>query len=220
MSITDVIYQAQGLLSFLVIFAIAFMGYILITRYKNQKKFERDENGDKIWVDFWTAAGKKEPIICNVDQFRVQPPKGHDIAEYFVQNECVYEGTYPLGGGLLHKLTSIKVPCTAYIQNRREPIVSTDPKRWIESDTRADITATMQRVAVNEVWAKSAQVLQSAAWKDMAGMAQYAKYAQYNLFASLGIIVGLVILGVMIYSLNTNMSNILTGFFGSAAPVK
>lgn len=216
----DIIYQVQGLFTFLIIFAVGIMGYILTARYRNQKKFERDENGDKIWAFFWTAAGKLDPEICNVDQFRVQPPKGHDIAEYFIQNECVYEGTYPLGSGLLHKLTSIKVPATSYIQNRREPIASTDPQRWIESDKRSEITATLQRVAVNESFAKSAQVLQSAAWKDMAGMAQYAKYSQYNLFASLGIIFGIVVLCVMIVSLNNNLSSVLTAFFSSAAPVK
>lgn len=214
MDISSILYQLQGLGIFLVLFILFFVSYIFITRYRYEKKFERDENGDKMLVDFYVAAGQREQVICNVDQFRVQPPKGHDVAEYFISKDCVYTSPYPTGNGLLHRLTAIKVPCTAFIQNKREPIVSTDPKKWIDSENRGDITATMQRVAVNEVWAKSAQVLQSAAFKDMVGAVQFAKYAKYNLFASIAIIIGIIALASMIFSLNTNITSIFTSFFG------
>lgn len=216
MDLGTILYQVQGLFIALVIIIIIFFGYIFITRYRYQKKFDRDENGEKIWVHFWSQAGKYSNVICNVDQFRVQPPKGHELTEYFIENSSVYSGWYPREeGGILNKLTRVNVPCTAYQTNHREPIVSTDPKRWIDSKDKALVTSTMQRVAVNESFAKSAAALQSAAWRDIVGMVQFAKYAKYGLYASGIILIGILAIGVMIFSLRGEITNIVTAFFGS-----
>lgn len=214
MDLNAILSQVSGAIIFMVIFVLFVFGYIFVTRYKNQKTFERDSKGEKIWVHFWTAAGNYDPIICNVDQFRVQPPEGHELTEYFVENDSVYSGWYPQGKGLINKLTRIRVPTTSYIANRREPNVSTNPKRWIESKDKTEITATMQRVAVNESFAKSAQALQSAAWKDIVGMAQFGKYAKYTFYGVLIMAFAIVILASMIYSLNVNVSNVMAAFFG------
>lgn len=215
MDLTSIIYQLSGVFTFLIIFLVFIFAYMFILRYKNQKKFDHDKNGNKIWVHFWSPGGQYFNLICNEDMGRVQPPEGHEIGDYFIENSSVYSGWYPQGEGLLNKLTRVSVPTTTYIMNRREPVVSTDPKRWIESKDKSEITATMQRVAVNESFAKSAQALQSAAWKDIANMMNYVKNVPYQFYIMIGVLVVNLIIAYMVYTLTANVSNVMAAFFGS-----
>lgn len=123
-------------------------------------------------------------MLCDHDGSSVRPPEGHKLqGNYFISSECLYMGKWKPGQP---KWAQVGVATTAYIENEREPIVSTNPSKWITNPEKHKITAFMQKVVINESAMKTAQVLQMGVWKDIANMAQFIKRVPLMFLISIG----------------------------------
>ena len=190
----QIVYQILNLLIGAMIFGTLIMAWMFLMRWKNAKDAE-----GKILCHFFGPAGWYY-LLCDHDGSSVKPPEGHNIqGNYFISNECLYMGKWKPGQS---KFVQVGVPTTAYIENEREPIVSVDPDRWIKSPDKHQITAIMQRTAINEAAMKTAQVLQMGVWKDIASMADFIKRVPLMFLLSLGQI------GLLLFLLYMNYSTI------------
>lgn len=174
----QIVYQILNVLIGAMIFGTLIMSWMFFVRWKNTR-----ESDGKILCHFFGPAGWYY-LLCDHDGSSVRPPEKHTMqGNYFISNECLYMGKWKPGQ---MKWMQVGVPCTAYIENEREPIVSTDPDRWIKHPERYKITAIMERHAINEAAMKTATVLQMGVWKDIASMAGFIKRVPLMFLISLG----------------------------------
>lgn len=162
------------------IFATLLMAWMWFTRWRNTRAAE-----GKILCHFFGPAGWYYEL-CDHDGSSVRPPEGHTLkGNYFVSNECLYMGHWKPGQ---LKWVQVGVPCTAYIENEREPVVATDPDKWIKHPERHKITAIMEQHAINESSMKTIAALQTGVWKDIATMAQFIKRVPIMFLMMIGMI--------------------------------
>ena len=197
----QIIYQILNLLIGGMIFATLIMTWMFFTRWKNTR-----ESDGKILCHFFGPAGWYY-MLCDHEGSSVRPPEGHTMpGNYFISNECLYMGKWKPGQ---MKWMQVGVPCTAYLENEREPIVATDPDRWIKHPEKYKITAIMERHVINEAAMKTATVLQMGVWKDLAANAQFIKRVPVMFLISLGQLAILLLLLYFSYSQSQAINIIL-----------
>lgn len=189
----QVIYQILNFVIGALVLGTLLMSWMWFMRWKHTR-----ESDGKILAHFFGPAGWYYEL-CDHDGSCLRPPEKHKMqGNYFISNECLYMGKWPPGS---IKFTQVGVPCTAYIENEREPIVATDPDRWIKHPERHKITAIMERHAINESSMKTIAALQTGVWKDIASMAQFIKRVPLMFLISLGNTV--VLLGCLYLNYST-----------------
>ena len=189
MDLASLMYQIGNALIGLAVMAIIFLGFVFIIRAKNSKAVE-----GRMLVHFFTSSGNYYWALCKEDKGQVDAPEGHDIGIYNVSNECTFLGKYPPSG---LKYAQVSVPVTTYIENESEPRVSTNPSKWIENPNKKEITAFMNRTALNESFQKNALAMSSAVWGDVAKMAQFIKNVPMMFYISLAILGGMLLVGYL-----------------------
>ena len=164
---SEIVYQILNALIGGMILGTVIMALLFFMRWKNQREAE-----GKILCHFFGPAGWYY-LLCEHTGNSVRPPEGHKLqGSYFITTDCLYGGHWKPGQP---KWAQVGVQTTAYIENVREPIVSTNPAKWIQSPDKHRITAFMQDVAINESYMKTIQAMQTGVWKDIASMAQFIK---------------------------------------------
>lgn len=188
----QLIYQILNLLIGALALGIGVMAWGFFARWRNARETE-----GKMLCHFFTAGGGYYYKLCKEDKGKVEPPEGHDVGHYLVRSECTYGGKWKPGQ---MKWIQVGVRTTAYIENRVEPIVSTNPDLWISSPKRQELTAAMLKTIVTEASMKTAQVLQMGVWKDITSMAQFIKRVPLMFLISLGTVALLLFILYMNYS--------------------
>jgi hypothetical protein len=187
----NIINQVSGLVVGLMIFAL-FIGAFL---FFNIRKYKKLVEG-RILCNFFGPAGWYF-VLCKHEGNKVEPPEGHHIqGSYLITSDCIYQGQYPPGWP---KIFQVGVAATAYIENEDVPIVAKSPKLWQTNPDRNIVTASMRRTVLNESAMKTAMVMQTNVWKDIASMAQFIKHVPTMFYINLGVLGGLLIIGYLVY---------------------
>lgn len=201
MDLTSIIYQIANLFIGVLVIGVLVLGWAFIMRYRNAKAVE-----GKILVHFWTWGGRHYHALCREDKGKVEAPKGHDIGDYLIQPSCKFQDYYPYGAP---KIVQVGVQATSYMENVLEPNVSVKPEEWITSPEKHEITSFLMRIASNESFAKTAQLANSAVWKDVSQMTQFIKNVPLMFYISIGIFGGLLIVGYLVYMVYSQQASLI-----------
>lgn len=174
----QIVYQFLNVLIGAMVLGIFIMSWFFFMRWQNTKQAD-----GKILCHFFGPAGWYY-MLCDHDGNLIKPPEGHKVqGNYLITNDCLFGGKWKPGQP---KWAQVGVQTTAYIENVREPIVSTEPDKWIASPDKYKITAIMEQHAINESAMKVAAALQTGVWKDIANMAQFIKRVPLMFLISIG----------------------------------
>ena len=195
-----IIYQFLNVLIGAMVLGIFIMSWFFFMRWQNTRQAD-----GKILCHFFGPAGWYY-MLCEHEGSSVRPPEGHKLqGNYFISSECLYMGKWKPGQP---KWAQVGVATTAYIENEREPIVSTNPERWVTNPEKHKITAFMQKVAINESFMKTVQAMQSGVWKDIASMAQFIKRVPLMFIMMIGMVALLLLSLYFNYSMLQSMSSL------------
>lgn len=203
------IYQFLNFIISGLVVVVVIVMVLFFLRLKNARDVAPDtKTGEyKILVEFYPVHGKKYHELCRVIGNTVKSKRG---GEYLLMSNCVWEDAWRPGQP---SIVQVPVQCTAYYENISEPIVSRNRDEWIGNPDRKEITAYMQRTALNESTMRTMIAMQEKVWADIAQMAKFIKNVPYMFY---GMIAMLGLLAICIYMLYTVMTQVsaLRGLFG------
>jgi hypothetical protein len=182
---------------------------LFFLRMKNARDVAVDpKTGEtKLLCDFYTDSGGYYFELCRVRGNEVTTKKG---GSYFVNAKCCYQALWKPGQ---LSLIQVGVQKAVYFENCREPIASKDMAEWLLNPERKQITAYMQRTALNESFQKNLLAMSERVWADIAAMAKFIKNVPYMFYGIILMLVLNIICIYMVYTLTAQV-NYLKGLFG------